>query len=102
MPRERRWNGKSASRARVRWRRNLRVELPEIEQLAEEVLSAHESTGSPVDPFAIARAEGIQLLPGKYDGCFDGRLEYRRCGDSGTFYLFYAEPEKAFRSEVRV
>ena len=74
----------------------------EIERAAQEVLEAHGLTGLPVDPFAIARLEGIALLPGKYDRCFDGRIEYRRRDGRGRFYLFYAEEESGWRPEGRV
>jgi hypothetical protein len=52
----------------------------DIEREAEAVLLAHELSAVPVDPFHIARLEGVALLPGRYDGCFDGRIEYRRAG----------------------
>ena len=58
----------------------------QIERLAEEVLAAHGLTAPPVDPFALARLEGVRLAPGRYDGCFDGRIEYRTapCGGIGS------------------
>lgn len=74
----------------------------EIEQVAEEVLEAHGAVGLPVDPFAIARAEGIKLAPGSYDECFDGRIEYRRRDGRGRFFLFYLEEEPPWRPEGRV
>jgi hypothetical protein len=74
-----------------------------IEQLAEQVLDAHGLAGLPVDPLALARLEEIRLAPGHYDGCFDGRIEYRRRpGDGGRFYLFYAAEERARRPAARV
>ncbi len=74
----------------------------EIEKAAEEVLLAHDMGSVPIDPFEIARLEGIKLLPGSYDGCFDGRIEYRGSRERGGFYLFYAEAEPAHRPEGRV
>jgi hypothetical protein len=74
----------------------------EIERTAEEVLAAHEIRGLPVDPFQIAKLENIKLLPGDYDGCFDGRIEYRRKNDRGVFYLFYAKEERPWGPEGRV
>ena len=76
----------------------------EIERVVIDVLETHEIAESlPVDPFFIAREEEIDLLPGTYDNCFDGRIEYRRSGkELGHFYLFYAEEELPFRPEGRV
>jgi hypothetical protein len=44
----------------------------------------------PVDPFAIAREEGIELAPGRYGEGFDARIKYVRA--ESTFILFYKEP----------
>jgi uncharacterized protein DUF955 len=76
----------------------------EIEQIAAEVLETHEIAETlPVDPLFVARQEDIDLLPGQYDDCFDGRIEYRRGSTGlGRFYLFYAEEEPPFRPEGRV
>ena len=76
----------------------------EIERVVRHVLETHEIEETlPVDPFFIAREEEIDLLPGTYDNCFDGRIEYRR-GPAGLghFYLFHAETEPPFRPEGRV
>lgn len=73
----------------------------EIEALATEILAAHEITDLPVDPFEIAKFEGIALLSGDYDDCFDGRIEYRKKGDKGRFYIFYAAASSS-RSQARV
>jgi len=74
----------------------------DIERAAEEVLDAHDAACPPVDPFAIAKAEGIRLAPGRYDECFDGRIEYRRRNGRGRFFLFYPEAEPPWRPEGRV
>jgi hypothetical protein len=75
----------------------------EIERVAAEVLEAYGLGDTfPVDPFLIAQEEQIELLPGVYDNCFDGRIEYRRADDVGRFYLFYAEEEPPFRPPGRV
>jgi len=74
----------------------------EIEQVAWDVLVAHGITRPPVDPFEIAKLEGIKLLPGDYDGCFDGRIEYRRSPGGARFYLFYAEETPSLRPRGRV
>lgn len=74
----------------------------DIERAAEEVLDAHDATRLPVDPFAIAKAEGIRLAPGRYDECFDGRIEYRRRNGRGRFFLFYPQTEPPWRPEGRV
>ena len=74
----------------------------EIERCAEEVLRAHEIRSLPTDPFHIARLEGIVLVPGEYDGCFDGLIEYRGSGARGRFVLFYAWVRAGVRPEGRV
>ncbi len=75
----------------------------EIERIAKEVLTDHDLDKKlPVDPFLIASEEEICVLPGEYDNCFDGRLEYRRKNGIGQFYLFYAREELPFRPEGRV
>jgi hypothetical protein len=53
-------------------------------------------------PLSIARQEEIVLLPGDYDDCFDGRIEYRGRGANGRFVLFYARPKAGLRPEGRV
>lgn len=75
---------------------------PEIEGAAQDVLEAFGCRSSPIDPFAIAKGEGIQLLPGEYDGCFDGRIEYRKDAGVGRFYLMYAEEKSGIRPLGRV
>lgn len=74
----------------------------ELEQLADEVRAGHEICDTPVDPFKIAAAEQIKLLPGTYDDCFDGRLEYRKQRERAGFYLFYAEASPGSRPMGRV
>lgn len=74
----------------------------ELELLADEIRAGHEILNTPVDPFCIAAAEQIKLLPGSYDGCFDGRIEYRKQGDRADFYLFYAEASPGSRPMGRV
>lgn len=74
----------------------------QIEACASEVLAAHGVGSPPVDPLHIARLEEVRLLPGEYDGCFDGRIEYRGAGPAGRFVLFYAEPRAGVRPEGRV
>jgi hypothetical protein len=74
-----------------------------IEQLAEQVLDAHGVAGLPVDPLALARLEEIRLAPGRYGGCFDGRIEYRnRSEGGGRFYLFYEEGQRPRRVRFSV
>ena len=77
-------------------------ELAEIEHEAEVILAAHEITSFPIDPMAIAELERIVLVPGDFDGCFDGRIEYRRQAGAGRFYLFYAEEHPPDRPLGRV
>lgn len=79
------------------------MEDDEIRHVAEEVLRVHELDDSlPVDPFYIAEQEEISLLPGDYDGEFDGRIVYKRESDLGNFYLCYAEEELPYRPKGRV
>lgn len=79
------------------------MEDDEIRGIAEEVLRVHELDDSlPVDPFHIARQEEISLLPGEYDGEFDGRIVYKRESNLGHFYLCYAAEELPFRPQGRV
>jgi hypothetical protein len=73
-----------------------------IERVANEVLAALEIRSLPVDPLSIAGQEEIALLPGDYDDCFDGRIEYLGRGASGRFVLFYARPKAGIRPEGRV
>src|SRR4051812_9187301 len=73
-----------------------------IERCANDVLAAHEIRSLPVDPFYIAQQEKIALLPGDYDGCFDGRIEFRGRGAGGRFILYYAQPQAGSRPAGRV
>jgi hypothetical protein len=68
----------------------------QIERAAEEVLTAHDCCLPPVDVFAIARAEGIELAPGNFGADFSGRIEYHR--EVGKFFLFHPELEQATNS----
>jgi len=75
----------------------------EIEMKVDEVLRDHELEDTiPIDPLFIAGEEGIDVLPGDYDRCFDGRIEYHRENGVGQFYLMYAQEELPFRTEGRV
>lgn len=71
----------------------------QIEHLADEVLTAHNDSVPPVDVFAIARAEGIELAPGNYGDDFSGRIEYHV--EVGKFFLFHPELGEA-RNPPRV
>jgi hypothetical protein len=74
----------------------------EIELAANEVRGAFSIRSVPVDPIAIANAESIVLLPGDYDNCFDGRIEFRGNGPTGRFYLLYAQEQPGLRPYSRV
>jgi len=78
------------------------VRTSDIKSLAESTLEAHETLGVPVDPFWIARQERIILVPGQYQGAFDGRIEYRKIDGARRFCLFYAEEESPWRPPGRV
>jgi len=77
----------------------IKPEQEAIEQAALDILIDLDAYQLPVDPKDIARQEEILLAPGSYDGCFDGRIEYRRLID--TFIIFYAG-ERPGRTEGRV
>lgn len=66
---------------------------------ARRVLEALDMWRLPVDPFSIAREEGIELAPGQYGSKFDGRIEY--IPSVKTFILYYREPGPG-RPEGRV
>lgn len=71
-----------------------------IEALADEVREILGIRKPPVDPFAIAATEGIELLPGQYGDDFSGRIEYHP--DLGAFLLFHPLPQAAqYESVVR-
>src|SRR4051812_40428892 len=70
-----------------------------IEDYAASILEDHGLYKLPVDPFEIAKREGIRLAPGGYGGCFDGRLEYHR--KAGRFLLLYADGRTG-RTEGRI
>ncbi|MDB5340071.1 MAG: hypothetical protein JWN70_5690 [Planctomycetaceae bacterium] len=74
----------------------------DIDNIVQDVLAAYDILSVPVDPLSIAREEGICLLPGEYDNCFDGRIECREDEGRLNFYLFYAEVRPVFRPESRV
>jgi hypothetical protein len=75
----------------------------DIEKKANEVLKDFElEEALPVDPLFIAGEEGIDVLPGDYDSCFDGRIEYHQENGVGQFYLMYAQEEVPFRPQGRV
>ena len=80
----------------------LDVDRRALETAAGEVLEAHRiPMNAPVDPYVLARLERIRLLPGNYDGCFDGRIECRGAGAQAKFYLLY-EPRGPRRPEGKV
>jgi hypothetical protein len=65
------------------------MEPDDIELLAKEKLVALDMWRLPVDPFAIAREEGIELAPGRYGARFDARIKFVR--SAKTFILFYKD-----------
>lgn len=71
-----------------------------IEKTAAAVLAQSFSGTPPVDVFAIAREEGIVLVPGAFTDGFCGRIEYH--ATEHAFLLFYPDIERArFPSRVR-
>src|SRR5213592_4531651 len=71
----------------------------DIEAEAKKHLIALDMWRLPVDPFAIAKEEGIELAPGQYGAKFDARIKFVR--SAKTFILFYKEACKAL-TEGRV
>lgn len=67
--------------------------------LAEEVLRSHGLYHLPVDPFEIAKHEGILCWPRRYGDGFDARIEYYP--DLTSYCIHYAEPQ-GWRTEGRV
>jgi len=59
------------------------------DQLATEVLTSLNMWRLPVDPFEIARHEGIVIRGGDFGGTFDARIEFYR--KLKQFCIFYAE-----------
>lgn len=58
--------------------------------LSREVLETHEMMSLPVDPFAIAGIEEIELAPGKYTDGFDARIEF--IPEATRFAIYYRPP----------
>jgi hypothetical protein len=69
--------------------RKSEMEPDDIELLAREKIIALDMWRLPVDPFAIAREEGIELAPGRYGARFDARIKFIR--SAKTFILFYKD-----------
>lgn len=76
-----------------------RLDQKAIEDYAASILKDHGLYKLPVNPFEIAKREGIRLSPGSYGGRFDGRLEFHR--SKNRFLLFYADGRTG-RTEGRI
>jgi hypothetical protein len=75
----------------------------EIEAKVQEVLKDWELEETmPIDPLHIAKEEGIEVLPGDYDDCIEGRIEYHKENGIGQFYLMYGNAKLPFRPDGRV
>ena len=59
----------------------------DFDEFAKATLCALDMWRLPVNPYAIAKEEGIELAPGKYGERFDARIEYIRAAE--TFILYY-------------
>lgn len=68
-----------------------------IAERAKEVLVTLDKWRVPVDPFDIAREEGIQLAPGTYGEEFDARIEY-----IPAFWKFVIYYKDVGRTEGRI
>jgi IrrE N-terminal-like domain len=73
--------------------------VADVESIATETLKALRMWKVPVDPFLIAKEEGIELAPGEYGQGFDARIEYIPA--VGKFILFFKSPGPG-RTEGRV
>lgn len=71
----------------------------ELAQLAEGVLRSMSMWRLPVDPFEIAKQEGILVKPRDYSDGFDARIEYYP--GYNQFCIFYNEPA-GWRTDGRV
>ena len=67
--------------------------------LAAKVLVSHRIYKLPIDPFDIARKEGIVIKPGLYADDFDARIEYYP--GLNAYSIYHAEPN-GWRTEGRV
>ncbi|MHC4401371.1 MAG: ImmA/IrrE family metallo-endopeptidase [Planctomycetota bacterium] len=67
--------------------------------MASDVLAVLGMWRLPVDPFAVAKEEGIELVPGDYGEGFDARIEYLK--EIERFAIYYQEPGSD-RSDGRV
>jgi hypothetical protein len=61
----------------------------DLEALARTHLESLGLWRLPVDPFAIAKEEGVELAPGQYGQKFDARIKFVQA--EKTFILFYRE-----------
>ncbi|HBP19805.1 MAG TPA: hypothetical protein DEA08_18690 [Planctomycetes bacterium] len=59
--------------------------VKEIAKIAEQAVQIHSPRDVVVDPFQVADALELPVLPGEYQGAFDGLLEWR----NGRFYMYY-------------
>ena len=60
-----------------------------VENTAASILKALDMWRLPVDPFAIAKEEEIELAPGEFGTGFDGRIKY--LPEVDTFVIHYAD-----------
>ncbi len=58
--------------------------------LSREVLETHDLWSLPIDPFAIAKIEELELAPGVYSDGFDARIEY--VPEARRFAIYYRRP----------
>lgn len=70
-----------------------------IAEQAADVLKSLDMWRLPVDPFEIAKHEGIILRPGSYTDGFDARIEFYK--PFKKFCIFYNRPQ-GWRTEGRV
>ena len=73
--------------------------MADVETISAETLKSLRMWRVPVDPYLIAKEEGIELAPGEYGQGFDARIEF--IPSAKTFILFFKSPG-AGRTEGRV
>lgn len=89
QPKNSNYANEKSSNAKDADRKRLETAPLDIEDFAKANLIALGMWRLPVNPFDIAREEGIDLAPGRYGPKFDARIKFVR--SAKTFILFFRE-----------
>lgn len=73
--------------------------MPDFDAIVKATLTTLGMWRLPVDPFAIAKEEGIELAPGKYGARFDARIEFIPAVE---MFIIYFRTAAHNRTEGRV